>query len=371
MIGGLIVIFGFILIVMIHEGGHLLAAKMFNIKATKYFLGFGPTIWSFTKGETEYGIKAIPAGGFVKILGMNPMEEVAEEDESRTYRASPFRKKVVVVMAGVLTHFVVAFLLIWTANVVIGYQDVSRPLLEISRVVEHPDGTATPALQEGLRPGDKVLSINGIDIYEWDNFTAILRDKPGEKVSLVLERSGSIVTANPVLAARLDQDKGEMIGFLGVSPKFKKTKESPIPAIAKAMSKTLVFIIESFKGLWGFVFNIGDLLQSLWNEDMDLAETRPVSIIGIVQFGAVTQDAGFNITLELLAYISVFVGLVNAMPLYPLDGGHLAVAIYEKATGKHPDVKKLLPVAVIVISFIVMLGIMGVYFDIAKPLSFE
>ena len=79
MIGGLIVIFGFILIVMIHEGGHLLAAKMFNIKATKYFLGFGPTIWSFTKGETEYGIKAIPAGGFVKILGMNPMEEVAEE----------------------------------------------------------------------------------------------------------------------------------------------------------------------------------------------------------------------------------------------------------------------------------------------------
>ena len=188
---------------------------------------------------------------------------------------------------------------------------------------------------------------------------------------MVLERSGSIVTANPVLAARLDQDKGEMIGFLGVSPKFKKTKESPIPAIAKAMSKTLVFIIESFKGLWGFVFNIGDLLQSLWNEDMDLAETRPVSIIGIVQFGAVTQDAGFNITLELLAYISVFVGLVNAMPLYPLDGGHLAVAIYEKATGKHPDVKKLLPVAVIVISFIVMLGIMGVYFDIAKPLSFE
>ena len=94
MIGGLIVIFGFILIVMIHEGGHLLAAKMFNIKATKYFLGFGPTIWSFTKGETEYGIKAIPAGGFVKILGMNPMEEVAEEDESRTYRASPFRQKV-------------------------------------------------------------------------------------------------------------------------------------------------------------------------------------------------------------------------------------------------------------------------------------
>ncbi len=104
---------------------------------------------------------------------------------------------------------------------------------------------------------------------------------------------------------------------------------------------------------------------------MDLAETRPVSIIGIVQFGAVTQDAGFNITLELLAYISVFVGLVNAMPLYPLDGGHLAVAIYEKAIGKHPDVKKLLPIAAMVISFIVVLGIMGVYFDIARPLSFE
>ncbi len=371
MIGGLIVILGFILIVMIHEAGHLLAAKMFNIKATKYFLGFGPTIWSFTKGETEYGIKAIPAGGFVKILGMNPVEEVAEEDEHRTYRASPFRQKVVVVMSGVLTHFVVAFLLLWIADALIGYQDTSRPMMEISRVVENSDGTATPALKEGLRTGDKILSINGIDIYEWDNFTAILRANPGEQISLVLDRAGSIVTAAPVLDTRLDEDTGDVIGFLGVSPKFERTKESPIPAITKAISKTAVFVVESLKGLWGFVFNIGDLLQSLWNEDMDLAETRPVSIIGIVQFGAVTQDAGFNITFELLAYISVFVGLVNAMPLYPLDGGHLAVALYEKATGKHPDIKKLLPVAVMVVSFILLLGIMGVYFDIARPLSFE
>ena len=110
MIGGAIVILGFVFIVMIHEGGHLLAAKMFNIKATKYFLGFGPTLWSFNKGETEYGIKAIPAGGFVKILGMSPMEEVDERDEERTYRASPFRQKVVVVMAGVATHFILCLL---------------------------------------------------------------------------------------------------------------------------------------------------------------------------------------------------------------------------------------------------------------------
>ncbi|MCH2525886.1 MAG: RIP metalloprotease [Dehalococcoidia bacterium] len=371
MIGGAIVILGFVFIVMIHEGGHLLAAKMFNIKATKYFLGFGPTLWSFNKGETEYGIKAIPAGGFVKILGMSPMEEVDERDEERTYRASPFRQKVVVVMAGVATHFILAFLLIWIADVVIGQHDSSRPLLEISRVVGNADGTPSPALQEGLRPGDKIIAIDGADVYTWDGFTEILRGKPDEEVSLIFKRGDEVISVNPVLASRFDQDRGEKIGFLGVAPKFDKIREGPISGITKAIYKTSVFVIESLKGLWGFIFNIGDLFKSLWNDDMDIDETRPVSIIGIVQFGAVTQDAGFNITLELLAYISVFVGLVNALPLYPLDGGHLAVAIYEKVTGNHPDVRKLLPVAVMVVSFIIILGIMGVYFDIAKPLSFE
>ena len=131
MLGGFIVVVGFIIILMIHEGGHLIAAKAFGIKVTKYFLGFGPTIWSFNYGETEYGIKAIPAGGYVKVIGMNPLEDVPFGEEHRTYRVRPFYQKSIVVMAGIATHFVLAFVLIYVANVGIGWPDYQLSLIHI------------------------------------------------------------------------------------------------------------------------------------------------------------------------------------------------------------------------------------------------
>ncbi|MBI2855759.1 MAG: site-2 protease family protein [Chloroflexi bacterium] len=370
MLGGLIVIIGLLTILMVHEGGHLVGAKFFGMKATKYFLGFGPTLWSFQRGETEYGIKAIPAGGYVRIIGMNPLEEVSPEDEHRTYRRSPFHQKAIVVMAGVATHFVLAFVLIWLANVVVGEPDRDRPMLEISRIVSQTsDGSPTAAMQAGLEPGDRIVAIDGSSIANWNELTDILRSSPNQSIAMEVERDGQRLTLRATLTSMTDLDTGEEVGFLGVSPSVGRSRDNPVVGIGTAAVEVGEFTRQSTRGLWEFVTNFGNFIGALFGDDEVLDEVRPVSVIGATQFGAASQRAGLNYTLELLAYISIFIALLNAVPLYPFDGGHFAVALYEKVTGRQPDVRKLLPVAAVVIFFIVVVGLLGIYFDIVRPID--
>lgn len=367
MLGGFIVIIGFIAILMIHEGGHLIAAKSFGMKATKYFLGFGPTIWSFQRGETEYGIKAIPAGGYVRIIGMNLLEDVPHEDESRTYRIKPFWQKSVVVMSGIATHFVLAFVLLWIANVVIGE---NKPELEIAQVVpSSDDGLPTAAALAGIETGDHVIAVNGMSIDTWDDLASILRDNPNQNIMLDVLRNGNLVVLKATLTARIDPNTGKELGFLGVSPKIGKNRDNPIIGIARAASDVVLFTKLSVIGIWEFVTNFGNFIGAILGNNDVLDEVRPVSIIGITQFGAASQRAGLNVTLGLIAYISVFVAVVNTIPFYPFDGGHLAVALYEKVTGRQPDMRKLMPIGAVVFFLILMVGLLGIYFDIVSPLD--
>ena len=372
MLGGLIVVTGFFVILMIHEGGHLVAAKAFGMKATRYFLGFGPTLWSFQKGETEYGVKAIPAGGFVSIIGMNPLEYVAPEEEHRTYRGRPFYQKSVVVMAGVATHFVLAFILLWTANVLIGRPDPDRPQLEIARVVaETDDGSPTAATESGLMAGDRLLAIDGQPIERWSDLTDVLRASPNRFVQMEVERNGERLTLGGTLTSRIDPDTGREMGFLGVSPVIGRTRDNPVAGIGTAAGRVGFFTAQSVRGIWELVSNFGSFFSAVFsNNDEAIDEVRPVSVIGVTQFGAASQRAGLNYTLELIAYVSVFVGVLNAVPMYPFDGGHFAVAIYQKVTGRQPDIRKLAPIGALVFFFIVMVGVLGVYFDIVHPLDF-
>ena len=372
MLGGLIVVAGFFAILMIHEGGHLVAAKAFGMKATRYFLGFGPTLWSFHRGETEYGVKAIPAGGFVTIIGMNPLEYVSPEEEHRTYRGRPFYQKSVVVMAGVATHFVLAFILIWTANVLIGRPDPDSPLTEIAGIVaETDDGMPTAAVEAGLMAGDRLVAMNGAPVERWSDVTTVLRANPNKPVRIQVNRDGEVLTLVGTLTSRTDPETGEETGFLGVSPKIGRTRDNPVAGVATAASRIAYFSELSVRGIWELVSNFGNFFNAIFSDDDEsIDEARPVSVIGITQFGAATQRSGFNFTLELLAYVSVFVGVLNAVPFYPFDGGHFAVAIYQKVTGRQPDIRKLAPVGAVVFFFIIMVGFLGVYFDIVRPLDF-
>ena len=368
MLGGLIVIVGILVIVMIHEGGHLIAAKAFGMKATEYFLGFGPKIWSFRRGETEYGIKAIPAGGYVRIIGMNPMEEIDPAEEHRTYRGKPFWQKSIVVMSGVASHFVIAFVLFWTANVVVGETDFTSAQLTVAEVIQTQDGEPTAAAVAGLEPGDTIVAFNGSVVDVWSELTEQLRANPDHEVVLTIERDGSTFDAVTVLGSRLNSD-GVAEGFLGVSPRFDRDRDGPLEGVVRSVGDVGVVTRESAQGIWQFLSNFGNVVGAVLGNEEVADEGRPVSVIGLSRLGAATQRAGLEFTLQLLGFFSIFVGLLNAIPLYPFDGGHFAVAAWEKATGREPDIRKMMPIAAAVVVFLLVLFVLGVYLDIVSPFN--
>ncbi|MEA2000526.1 MAG: RIP metalloprotease RseP [Actinomycetota bacterium] len=417
--GPIVVIVGMLLMVIIHEGGHFVMAKLFDMKATQAFFGFGPRIWSTTVGETEYGIKAIPLGGYVRIVGMNPFEEVAPEEEHRTYRQKPFWQKSIVVLAGIASHFVVAFFLFYIVSVTWNTVEPSTEVAQVSQVLvtasgaseEVPllledgdsvislDGVAlvevptttdkapndvstviidrdgievtvqtndnvvpTPAFVIGLEPGDRLVTVDGILVQDWDHFVEMAHARPAQLTAIGVERGDELLTHEVVLAERPSDDG--VIGFLGVHPDGEEVDIGPVTGVTTAVGLIGETAKLSVEGLFEMVRQTPKLVGAAFGQDASvLEEARPVSVIGLVRVAT-----GLEFALFLLAYVNVFVGVLNFIPLYPLDGGHFAVALYEKIRGRDADVRRLIPVAVAVFVFIMALGVLGIYFDIVDPL---
>jgi membrane-associated protease RseP (regulator of RpoE activity) len=379
--GPFIMIVGIILMIVIHEGGHFVAAKYFGMKATEAFFGFGPRLWSTRRGETEYGVKAIPLGGYVRIIGMNPFEEVAPEEESRTYRVAAFWKKSVVVLAGIATHFVVAFTILFLVGLIYGTiaRDADDLVLltttigDVSETVL--DGSeASPAAIAGVDVDDVIVATDGVPVVTWADFADFTAARPGETVVIGVERDGERLDLTTTLATVerpkrddqrnviLDADDEpvlESVGFFGVTPLADREDHGPIGMIGVALGQMGEAIVQSINGLWQMVVGFPKLLVATFGGDDEILETvRPVSPIGLVKLAGPVEG-----TLQLLALVNIFVGVLNFVPLYPLDGGHFAVALYEKITGRVPAMEKMMPVAAVVFLFLVSLGLMGLYFD--------
>jgi membrane-associated protease RseP (regulator of RpoE activity) len=386
--GPVIMIVGVVLMIVIHEGGHFVAAKSFGMKATEAFFGFGPRLWSTTRGETEYGIKAIPFGGYVRIIGMNPFEEIAPEDEGRTYRVAPFWKKSVVVLAGIASHFVIAFLILYLVGVVFGVvaRDdngiVARTttVAEVSETVPD-DSVPSPARLAGTLAGDVIVSTNGDAIDTWEQFVDFTGSHGGQQVVIGVARGSDTVELVATLATVerpvRDGESGqvvtdgdgvpitEMAGFFGVVSEAERTYPGVFGMVPTTFSQVGEAMVESVKGLGAMVVGFPKLVVAIFGGNDQVLETvRPISPIGLVKIAGPIES-----TLQLLALVNIFVGVLNFVPLYPLDGGHFAVAGYEKVTGKTPNIEKLLPVAAVVFIFLVTLGLMGVYLDIFDPIS--
>ncbi len=367
MVGGLIVLFGIIAMVMVHEAGHFAAAKAVGMKATEFFFGFGPKLWSTRRGETEYGVKAIPLGGYVRIIGMNPYEEVDPADVGRTYRGRPFWQKSVVVLAGVASHFVVAFLLFFVVASVVGTSEATTTVGDVQATLD--DGTASPAAVAGLMAGDTVLSIDGVAVDDWAGMVDTISARPGQRVELVVDRNGTTLTLTTTLASDTT-DGGTARGYLGVISQRRTERVGPIAGLGRAGNRLGEATVGSVSGLYRMVSGFGDLVVATVTGDTQrISDNRPASPIGLVRIGAQTEDLGIAFTLELVALVNVFVGIFNVIPVYPLDGGHFAVALYEKIRGREADVRKLAPVAAAVVLFMVLLGVLAIYLDIADPLS--
>lgn len=383
-----VMLIGIALMIVIHEGGHFIAAKAFNLKATEAFFGFGPTLWSTQKGETKYGIKAIPLGGYVKILGMNPFEEIPEEDEARTYRAAPFWQKAVVVLAGIASHMIMAFLLFLVVFTVWGRfatnpDGLPIPTLTLAIIAETtPDGDPAPSHLSGFEPGDLLTSFEGTPVDSWNGFVDRVQANGGNTVMIGYEREGT-ATAVPVTLAIVDRpvivddevftdEDGnvvtEPLGYFGAAPERERVDAGLIGNITGAIGAVGRAVVDSFKGLWQLIVGFPELIGAVFggNDEIlnDPTSPRPITLIGLARIAGPLEA-----TLGLLALVNVFVGIVNVIPLYPLDGGHFAVALYEKVTGKEPDVRKLTPVAAVVVMFLITLGLIGLYLDLFKPLQ--
>jgi membrane-associated protease RseP (regulator of RpoE activity) len=379
-------IIGFILMIVIHEGGHFVAAKAFGMKATEAFFGFGPKLWSMTRGETEYGVKAIPFGGYVRIIGMNPFEEVDPLDEDRTYRAAPFWEKSIVVLAGIISHFVVAIVLLWIVVSVWGTYatDADGQIVRTTTIAavseELPSSNEpSPAALAGTQDGDTILAVDGTPITTWEEFSDFAQTNGGNSVVITVDRDGESVDLESTLVTidRPVVEDGEVVvdadgdpvleasGFFGVTPEPARDTPGPLAAVPIAIGQFFNAIVQSVSGLWQMIIGFPALIASVFGGNEEVLDTvRPISPIGLVRIAGPLES-----TLQLLALVNIFVGVLNFVPLFPLDGGHFAVATYQKVTGREPNIQRLLPVAAVVFIFIVSLGLMGVYLDIFKPIQ--
>ena len=381
----LIVVVCLIVMIMVHELGHFLAAKRGNMKVTEYFLGFGPRLWSFRRGETEYGVKAIPLGGYVKIPGMTNLEEVDPADEDRTYRQQPFHSRLLVAVAGSAMHFLMAFVLLVVLVTVVGLPNGDK--VGIQRVV-NVGGRPGPAQVAGLRAGDVVVSADGRPVSgNGDTLVNALHHHPDQPVTLVVDRAGSTrtivvtpVDGRTVHEPGLAQPSGSApYGLIGVSLGAPVERVGPVTGVARSAADMVRFSWASVVGVTHLfspsatVQRFGQLTSAKAASQASANGTRVQSVVGVVQTAQDAVHAGIGDLLIVLISINLFVGIFNLFPMLPLDGGHVAIAVYEKirSTGSrvryHADVAKLLPYTWALVAFLAVLFTTSLLTDLLHP----
>lgn len=381
----LIVIVAIVVMVMVHELGHFVTAKWSHMKVTEYFLGFGPRLWSTRKCETEYGVKALPLGGYVKIVGMSNLEEVAPEDEPRTYRQQPFHKRLIVAVAGSFMHFVMALVLVFA--ILVG-QGTQQNRVEVEALTQF-QGVASPAQSAGIRPGDIIVSINGKSVDDTNQIANVTKVSAGKALHLVVLRGGHDIalTVTPVNGHDVDEDGQQAVpsstknaGLIGVELTYPYQKVGALSAVGQSFTTVGNVMKESVQAVWQRFSpaGIGNLFDQVTNtKDADEAAktgNRPESIYGAVRTATQGVQAGWAYFLQVMVVLNIFIGMLNLLPMLPLDGGHVVVAVYERIRTRrgrpyHADVSKLTPFAY---AFMLLLGFIvlsALYLDITHPIA--
>ena len=431
-IGVVIIVIGLAVSIGLHEIGHLVPAKLFGVKVTQYMIGFGPTVWSRRKGETEYGVKAIPLGGYIAMIGMFPpakgqqvhedstgffrglvqdardssMESITPGDEERAFYRLPVWKRIVVMFGGPFMNLVLAVALFAVLLMGFGVTQPSTTVGSVSacalpatseRQTCEPGDPAAPGAAAGIEPGDRIVSVDGQKITSWNESTAIIRDHAEEPIELVVVRDGKQVTleVTPMLSERYATDeKGQVVtdasgdpvtvqaGFVGISP-ASETVQQPVTAVLPAVG-------EQITGVAGIIVNLPQRMVDVWNAAFGTEERDPNGPISVVGVGRVAGEiasldeiplaskaAGL---LGILASLNIALFVFNLIPLLPLDGGHIAGALWEairrgfaklfrRPDPRPVDLAKLMPLT---FGVVVVLGAMSallIYADIVKPVT--
>ena len=404
-VGALGFLLALLISVQLHETGHFVLARRFGMKATQFFVGFGPTLWSRTRGETEYGVKAIPAGGYVKIAGMTPLEEMEPGDEGRAFYAQPVRQRVAVLAAGALVQFVLAVGLVLVAVFALGLPverapavgrvsacvaddpGVGQPDVAPEQVCDVPGARPAPAQAAGLQVGDVLLAVDGQPVTGSRQLSEALRAAPDRPVVLDVQRGEQRLQlpVTPAAVSRVDLenvDQRVVAGTVGIVMRQRQDtqRQGFVQSVQDSGKLLKLFAV-------GIKTTVTEKLGTV--ADLYTDQRDPDGLVGIVGVGRISGEVleseetasvkAFSFVVT-IASLNLFVGLFNLLPLLPLDGGHIAVAVYEGARDKlrrlrgyrgplqRVDYNKLLPLTYGVAGtfFLLMLFILGA--DIVNPI---
>lgn len=389
-LGVLAFVVALLISVMIHEAGHYLTAKKFGMKVTEFFLGFGQKIWSTQRGETEFGLKAIPAGGYCKIVGMSSREELSPADADRAFIKGTITQRLIVLGAGSFLHFVIGFVLLISLFAGVGITSVTNQVQKVSDCVPQTStevcnatSTPSPAKNAGVLAGDKLVKINGESFKEWSDAVAVIRANAGKQLDIVVERNGDQIPLLVTPATRMVD--GKAIGVLGVINEIGTVRFNPIVATQKSVTFGSDILANSVTSLIKLPSKIPDLLAQTFGA----RERDPeglVGVVGVARVSGETASTGKLTTNEkiatfilIVASLNIFVGMFNLLPLLPLDGGHMAVAIadgfrnfWAKRRGLPKpapiDVERLTPITMVVFVLMAGLSIVLLAADIFNPI---
>jgi RIP metalloprotease RseP len=361
---------------MVHEFGHYITARKFGMRISEFFLGFGKRIWSFQRGETEFGLKAIPAGGYCKIEGMAPNDEMPEGEEGRAFYKASSAKKLIVLGAGSFLHFVLGFLLLFLLFVGIGTNQV---LPVISEVVSNSAAQAA-----GIQAGDEIVAINGKKVTEWYKDVEAIRQSQGAELTLDLNRDGELLTI--VTNARLTDVDGTKRYVLGIINDVGLKRSSVLLSVKNSAIVTKSFLTESVKSL----AKLPEKIPALWGATVRGEERDANGLVGVVGVARVSGQAVGSDKLTpmerlatfvlIVASLNIFVGIFNLLPILPLDGGHMAVAIadeirafFARLRGRpRPapiDVTVLTPITMVVFVVLATLTLLLLVADVINPVT--
>jgi membrane-associated protease RseP (regulator of RpoE activity) len=376
LLGILAFVVALLLSVMVHEFGHYITARKYGMWVSEFFVGFGKRIWSVQRGETEFGVKGIPAGGYCKIEGMSPSDEMPEGQEDRAFYKASSPKKLVVLGAGSFLHFVLGFLLLFSLFAGIGTNQV---LPVINEVV--PNSAAQAA---GIQAGDEVISINGKRVTEWYKDVEVIRQSEGSELTLVLSRNGEEITVNA--AARLTDLDGTKRYVLGIVNETGLKRSGLYVSLKNSATVTKDFLVESVKSLG----KLPEKIPALWGATVRGEERDANGLVGVVGVARVSGEAVGSDKLTpmerlatfvlIVASLNIFVGVFNLLPILPLDGGHMAVAIadsirafFARLRGRpRPapiDVTVLTPITMVVFVVLATLTLLLLVADVINPVT--
>jgi membrane-associated protease RseP (regulator of RpoE activity) len=413
---------GILVAVCLHEAGHMATAKSLGMKVTRYFVGFGPTIWSFRRGDTEYGVKAIPLGGFVKIVGMTPQDDdVAPADEPRAMWRFPVWKRTIVMSAGSITHFILAVVVLWLLFVVIGVPDGTKidqvpvrvgatqqcvsqkwaydPTTKTQRTCDPATDPRSPAAQAGLQSGDVIVALNGTPVPNSPALRDQLKALADQDVVITFKRGSQTLTgsahipkvervkanvqktADQVTPADLEQG-----GMLGIGIDFRTTdlpvvRYGPVDGIGQTANMVGTMVSRTFQSIKQIPSKVPKLLSAIAGQKRD-PET-PVSVVGASRIGGEFFALGdWASMLLLFATLNLFFGIFNLFPLLPMDGGHIAIAWFERVRSwlaskrgrpdpGRVDYLKLAPITLGVIGVLGVFVLLTVTADIVNPITLK